>query len=253
MPVEISSKFSYNKMRVLEGGLRMINYIGIPCPICKHPFKEEDDIVVCPECGAPYHRECYKKTGHCVFSDKHGNKDMVFPFEDSKNLNQTDDFIICHNCSTKNSKSEHICKKCGITLTENTPNPSRTTKMYNNPLPIITFDPMGHVNEDENFSGVNAKELASYIKVNTAYYMPAFKLIKDTKATKFNFSAFLFSGGWFLYRKQYKLGTIITIIMFTLIIGSICIEMLHNTPLIKILLSNSGISLNSSSIKTCKR
>ena len=30
---------------------------------------------------------------------------------------------------------------------------------------------------------------------------------------RFNFSAFLFSGGWMLYRKQYKIGSVITAVM----------------------------------------
>lgn len=31
------------------------------CPVCDKQFKKGDDIVVCPECGAPHHRECYEK------------------------------------------------------------------------------------------------------------------------------------------------------------------------------------------------
>ena len=33
------------------------------CPVCGEQFKKGDDIVVCPECGAPHHRECYEKEG----------------------------------------------------------------------------------------------------------------------------------------------------------------------------------------------
>ena len=36
----------------------MSNYTGCKCPVCQQPFTETDDIVVCPECGAPYHRAC---------------------------------------------------------------------------------------------------------------------------------------------------------------------------------------------------
>lgn len=42
------------------------------CPVCDKQFKKGDDVVVCPECGAPHHRECYEKEGHCHFADKHG-------------------------------------------------------------------------------------------------------------------------------------------------------------------------------------
>ena len=44
---------------------------GIPCVACGKKFTPEDDIVVCPECGAPYHRACYKELGHCVHADRH--------------------------------------------------------------------------------------------------------------------------------------------------------------------------------------
>ena len=36
------------------------------------PDRLRDDIVVCPDCGAPYHRACYEKQGGCVYADKHG-------------------------------------------------------------------------------------------------------------------------------------------------------------------------------------
>lgn len=42
------------------------------CPVCDKQFKKGDDVVVCPECGTPHHRECYEKEGHCHFADRHG-------------------------------------------------------------------------------------------------------------------------------------------------------------------------------------
>lgn len=37
-----------------------MKYTGIPCAACGKKFTAEDDVVVCPECGTPYHRACYK-------------------------------------------------------------------------------------------------------------------------------------------------------------------------------------------------
>ena len=48
-----------------------MDYTGIKCPVCGKAFTKQDDVVVCPECGAPYHRECYRNTGHCIFLEKH--------------------------------------------------------------------------------------------------------------------------------------------------------------------------------------
>lgn len=49
----------------------MSEYTGSRCPACNKKFTDEDDIVVCPICGAPHHRECYNERGECVFEEEH--------------------------------------------------------------------------------------------------------------------------------------------------------------------------------------
>ena len=49
----------------------MPSYKNEKCPVCNQEFKDGDDIVTCPVCGTPHHRECYKKIGHCFNEDKH--------------------------------------------------------------------------------------------------------------------------------------------------------------------------------------
>ncbi|MFR9068732.1 MAG: RING finger protein [Faecalibacterium prausnitzii] len=44
----------------------MPKYYGCPCEGCGKPLTLQDDIVVCPDCGAPYHRTCYEKMGLCI-------------------------------------------------------------------------------------------------------------------------------------------------------------------------------------------
>ena len=34
-----------------------MKYTGIPCAACGKKFTAEDDVVVCPECGTPHHRD----------------------------------------------------------------------------------------------------------------------------------------------------------------------------------------------------
>ena len=43
------------------------------CVFCNKVFEEQDDIVYCPDCGAPAHRSCWQQEGECVYSDRHGN------------------------------------------------------------------------------------------------------------------------------------------------------------------------------------
>lgn len=39
----------------------MFKYEGISCPHCGEKFKPTDEILICPDCGAPYHRRCIEE------------------------------------------------------------------------------------------------------------------------------------------------------------------------------------------------
>jgi hypothetical protein len=56
----------------------MTDFTGALCPVCKKDFSKERP-VVCPDCGAPYHRACYAEEGECVFTKKHSSE---FAWED---------------------------------------------------------------------------------------------------------------------------------------------------------------------------
>ena len=43
-----------------------MNYENQICTGCGQPMYEGEDIVVCPECATPQHRECYNKLHSCV-------------------------------------------------------------------------------------------------------------------------------------------------------------------------------------------
>ena len=49
----------------------MGKYTGCQCIICQKVFENDDDIVVCPDCGTPYHRSCYQSAGHCINQPLH--------------------------------------------------------------------------------------------------------------------------------------------------------------------------------------
>ena len=48
-----------------------MDFLGKTCPVCSQNFHEGDDVVVCPKCGAPYHRDCFKQKGKCIFPELH--------------------------------------------------------------------------------------------------------------------------------------------------------------------------------------
>ena len=237
----------------------MIDYTGIECPICKKAFTETDDIVVCPECGAPYHRECYQKVKHCVFEDKHGTAEAWTPPADRQNTSGNtqrepeERTKVCPRCGNQNFPNALFCDKCGMLLPSspgNDPNASPYgAPRYQNyggypptsPMGPIMMDPMGGVSPNDTIADIPAGDVAKYVKVNTQYYLPAFKYQDTLKSSRFNFCAFFFSGGWLLYRKQYKSGVILTVIMALLLIGSSCVNMFYSYDILQQMAGKAGL------------
>ena len=89
----------------------MMDYKGCKCASCHKVLKEGDDIVICPECGAPYHRECYAAEGRCVFSAKHGKDFEYVPPEAKPDVNANGP--ICPVCHAQNPPDTLFCERCG--------------------------------------------------------------------------------------------------------------------------------------------
>ena len=55
-----------------------MKYKGEKCAACDKVFTDDDDVVVCPDCGSPHHRECYKAENKCANTLKRRNGVRVF-------------------------------------------------------------------------------------------------------------------------------------------------------------------------------
>ena len=88
----------------------MPKYYGCPCEGCGKPLTLRDDIVVCPDCGAPYHRDCYEKLGRCIHSAAHAaGYEWKFPYQESE-------LCTCPACGERTLRSEEHCRCCGAVL-----------------------------------------------------------------------------------------------------------------------------------------
>ena len=95
----------------------MPKYYGCPCEGCGKPLTLRDDIVVCPDCGAPYHRDCYEKLGRCIHAPAHSaGYEWKFPYQDSE-------LCTCPACGESITIDEEMldkgminCPKCGEEL-----------------------------------------------------------------------------------------------------------------------------------------
>lgn len=237
----------------------MTDFTGTKCPVCGKPFTKADDVVVCPECGAPYHRSCYQKAGHCVYADRHGKPD-AWPGAGQGRQAAAADATRCPRCGHDNHPDALFCEHCGASLSANEQNvytrraqAQQGAPQQNGPAPgnfgpfgpgaaPFMFDPMAGVNPDEEVGGVKAGDIARVVQSNTGYYLPVFMRYEKQHRSRFNFAAFLLSGAWLLYRKQYKLGSLITALMLAMQVAAQLIMFRFTSPALLRVMDQMGIS-----------
>lgn len=183
----------------------------LSCSVCHAYLFDDDDVVYCPKCGAPHHRDCYNSIGHCAFSEAHGTQDEYkrpdFSQDEAETQNKADT-VICEICGAEYSNDMSNCPNCSA------PNFKAVAGG------AIQLDFLGGVPADTDLgNGVKAAEARRFVFTNTRRYIPKFAEIKLGKKTGWNWFSFLFPCGWFLSRKMYKAGIVAGIL-------SICFSML---------------------------
>lgn len=160
------------------------------CALCHAYLFAEDDVVYCPECGAPHHRECYNKLNKCALEELHGTE------------NQYD--------KLKRAAEEQKSKK----EEEQRENNQTAEASYETPFGVMSpIDFLGGVKpEDEIDNGVTASEAAKFVLSNTMRYIPKFKKLNKYNKSSWNFLAFLLPSGWFFSRKMYLNGLITAVL-----------------------------------------
>ena len=165
------------------------------CPVCNENFKPEDDIVVCPLCGTPHHRDCYKKNGECAHSEKHseGYRWESTPIAPISAPENTENSAPPFNPYANQGEAH------------NSRDAASTVFWGNQPGPFDAYP-------KELDEGVATEEAAEFVQMNAHKYIPNFFYLKSKKRT-FNWAAFFFAPYWFFYRKLYKLGVIFLAVM----------------------------------------
>jgi len=191
-----------------------LNIEGSSCARCKAYLFSEDDVVYCPECGAPHHRDCYSALGHCALEELHGtpqqysrekeieakNKIAEKEKQEEKEREQArkaeEGFKTCVMCGERYDFTSHRCPKCGA------PDVSRISGFEG-------FDFLGGVPADyvidENVTADDAKR---FVATNTHRYVPKFATLNKTNKISWNWMAFLFPCSWMLSRKMFKGGIV---------------------------------------------
>lgn len=188
------------------------------CVVCGAYLFEEDDVVYCPECGAPHHRDCYNSVGHCGLEqyhqtamqyDKQKENDKT-AVQEEKTAEPETKTVECSMCGTKYDASEKACPSC------NAPNFNRMGGNF------VNFDFLGGVPGDLDIGeGVTADEAKRFVMSNTYRYIPKFAQMNLGKRASWNWIAFFFPSGWFLSRKMYKYGFLAVALLIAFILPTI--------------------------------
>lgn len=159
----------------------MHNYIGEKCLECNSQFTNDDDIVVCPTCGTPYHRECYFKNNKCINEELHNSNSF---WKSEKKLKMEIEKRICQNCGYINPENVSSCQKCNFNLDENEKFNNigelnnKEFAVYNN---LDEYIKKYYNEEFDKEHQITLSEISDYVKKNQIFYIPIFRRIKELK------------------------------------------------------------------------
>ena len=188
------------------------NYEDYKCPVCNKQFTKDDDIVTCPECGTPHHRECYNLTGHCVnkglhasgysFLDEHK---PIIPEAPKQHNANTGEYYAPPADGNSNATNQN--------QGENQP-----TQMPFPTIQTIQFD-IPEYKEQGEIDGVNINDIAATIRTNPQRFIEKFKGFSAKKSKiSWNWGAFFFGSYYLLFRKMYKQGVAFFCILFSIVL-----------------------------------
>ncbi|MGN1113504.1 MAG: RING finger protein [Oscillospiraceae bacterium] len=223
----------------------MNKYNGTQCISCGKYFKDGDDIVVCPECGTPYHRECYLNEGKCINTDLHEKGQSWEPdykAEENESVSeQNAQPIRCPRCGEVNPPQGLFCQKCGSPLADSGAerpfneninnggfggqNPDMGANPNMGTAPNMN-GPYGYntvkIDRNSDMDGVKMGDYSDYIGKNPFVMLSNFvAFAKAGRKLSLNIVAFLFPHLYFFYRKMYKMGILMMLLSFVLSIPSI--------------------------------
>lgn len=202
------------------------------CPLCGQAFKDTDDVVVCPDCGTPHHRECWFNNGKCANFERHGIKEPIeVEFKQVEQENNIEN-------STENSIEKND---------ENTSGNAQVFGYFGNtnfgenqekePPQKIVQDIMNRLSNNSQEEVVIDNHKLSFfaaaIGKNQEYYLPRFMLFeKVKKAFSWNIAGFFVPLAWTLYRKMYKLSALIFAV-YMVIFSISAVPLINNEEYLK--------------------
>lgn len=233
----------YNSKKIFVRYCNNMRYKDIECTVCGKKFDENSDVVVCPVCGAPCHRECWQSVGHCIHESEHDSGyRWEFPVREPAGEEQPEaqpnnpdnpfggikfdngeKIVICPNCGTANYENDMYCSRCHAPLKNSDngfangrPQTDEEHKKYVDDI-INNFNEYGGLKPDTEVDGVPVREMAAYIGGKA----PGKFIRRFSTMERYNKSVYPTIGAvlgpiWFFRHKMTKIGAIISAVMLLL-------------------------------------
>ena len=219
----------------------MTRYTGNHCPVCEQAFTDTDNIVVCPDCGTPYHRDCWKKVGACMHRSEHAAGFEWQPEIGPEAVKAAHE-ATCPNCGTRNTPGAARCSHCGCPLPRSEADSADAAKPEEQ-VPIYARDPSAvnnrsaapgphietysadreggiyrrEIGPEDTIDGIKAKDWAAYVGRSPMYYlMQFFRMSITSRKAAVCLSAFLFGPAYLFYRKMWKEGLLTAVLTIVL-------------------------------------
>lgn len=178
--------------------MRELYYNEKKCDGCAEIMHEDEDIVVCPECGTPQHRECYNKNNKCVNAHLHAEG---FDWREA-NPEKAPEPI------PEQPQDQRPVK---IEILKADENADLHGEIPDFPLPLLSVDATlmdgQGLKPDDEFDGIKVSDALSYTQISAGRYLRKFVKNKGKKhLISWNWGAFIFGPAWFFYRKIYNVG-----------------------------------------------
>lgn len=203
----------------------MSKFYGKLCPVCRQRFGENDDIVVCPNCGTPHHRACYMTEQKCALSQLHGEG---FAW-DGKLPDEKDAEPEAGERVKRENTDPHHAEYPDIQVHDgHEEDPFDAQREVNDGAPFTNpyaeaYKQIQQMTSDETRGedGVSAKELSRFVGTSVLHYAQAFSAFRTgvvsydgTKRVKtfLNVWAGILSPIQQIYRRMDGLGIILLII-----------------------------------------
>lgn len=169
----------------------MPSYENTPCIVCGELFRQNDDIVTCPECGTPYHRACWPQNGICVNTELHESGKSWHSVQQAE--------------EQRRRQADRVAEELEQAEARNHGDgPSMINGSLYDGVRLDPNDPCIGLNPDETIGEVTISEAAAFIRTNNFYYLPLFRLMQRTgKKATINLLSLLFPQFYFANRKMW--------------------------------------------------